>query len=241
MYICNNPILFYGIKITYKISNANGYLLKKYHLHMKTLDKKLLEAIAYKDENAFNEFYKRYAALLYKWAFTRIGNAELSNDVTQDFWFNLWTNPQTMKTNNEGSAKNFLLHFFTFRILDYLRAHQKREKSLAYNEHDNLSSTLSYSHILEEIHEKEIYNIINEILDNLPELTRKIFVCRWNDNYTIKETALYLNIDEKSVYNRTFIALKTIRSKIKSVYFYENSINDREVIVKKIVLLNILN
>ncbi len=186
---------------------------------MKILDKKLLEAIANKDENAFNEFYKRYSSLLYKWVFTRTGNAEASSEVTQDFWFNLWINPYKIKTNDEGSAKNFLLHFFTFRILDYLRAHKKREKQLAYNVQEVLSNTLSYSHILEEIQEKEIHDLIEEILDNLPELTKQIFVYKWKDNYSIKEIALRLNINEKTVYNRTYLALKTIRLKVKDIQF----------------------
>jgi RNA polymerase sigma factor (sigma-70 family) len=206
---------------------------------MKTLDKKLLEDIANKDEDAFNEFYKKYAPLLYKWVFTRIGSVESSNDVTQDFWSNLWVNPQVIKTNDEGSAKNFLLHFFTFRILDYLRVTKNREKSLVKNEQNKLENTFSYSHILEEIQEKEIHILIDQILENLPELTRQIFICRWKDNYSIKDTALKLNVDEKAVYNRTFIALKLIRSKIKEVYFDENSVNEK--ILKLIVLMNMIN
>lgn len=209
---------------------------------MKTLDKKLLEEIAKKDEKAFNEFYKKYAPLLYKWVFNRIGDYEASHEVTQDFWSSFWINPNIIKTNDEGCAKNFLLHFFTYRILDYLRSHNKREKSLAYDwEFDNLASTLSYSHILEEIHEKEIHALIDEILETLPDLTKEVFICRLKKNYSVKETATHLNIDEKTVYNRSFLALTTIRSKVKGMLADEETVNDPKAILKLLVLLNLFN
>ncbi len=198
---------------------------------MKILDKELLEKIAKKNESAFNEFYKKYAPLLYKWVYNRIGNYEACNEVTQDFWSNFWVNPQTIKTNEEGSAKNFLLHFFTYRILDYLRTHKKRENIIASDwEFDNLSETLNYSHILEEIHEKEIYKVIDEILETLPDLTKEIFICRMEKSYSVKETANHLNIDEKTVYNRSFDALKTIRSKVTEMLTDEKNIKTQEAL-----------
>ncbi|WP_310554521.1 sigma-70 family RNA polymerase sigma factor [Flavobacterium sp.] len=209
---------------------------------MKTSDKELLEKIAHKNEIAFNEFYKNYSVLLYKWAYNRIGNYEVCNEVTQEFWSSFWINPDIIKTNEEGSAKNFLLHFFTYRILDYLRANNKRNKSMANDwEYDNLESTLSYSHILEEIHEKEIHTLIDEILDTLPALTKEVFICRLKKNYSIEETAAYLNIKKKTVYNRSVSGLKTIRTKVNEINLENQGLDNQTALLKLIVLLNLLN
>ena len=83
---------------------------------MKLSDRHLLELIALKDEKSFNEFYKRYSSLLYKWALNRIGNTDIANDIAQDFWSTLWLNPQKIKTNSEGSAK---ISCFIFILLGY--------------------------------------------------------------------------------------------------------------------------
>ncbi len=203
---------------------------------MKKTDKNLLEAIHERDEKAFNEFYIRYSALLYKWAYKRIGDAEIVNDIAQDFWSKLWVNPQIIKTNNDDSAKNFLLHFYTFRILDYFRdVNKKRELIVPENYLNSLADTTSYTHILEDIQEKEVHDLINEILESLPKLTQEIFVCRWKKNYSIKETASYLNIGEKIVYNKTLVALKNIRSKVKKI------LSDEEINHPKSLKTNYFN
>lgn len=207
---------------------------------MEMSDKLLLEAIANKDEKAFNVFYKKYASLLYKWALNRIGNPDISNDIAQDFWSSLWLNPLVIKTNEAGSAKNFLLHFYTFRILDYLRLPSHKVKVANSEEHLNtLQNTLMYTHILEEIQEKEIHTLIDEIVSNLPELTRAIFIHRWKEQHSIKETATHFDVDEKTVYNRTFVALTAIRSKVSDMLSDEGSISDPKTLLKLVVLLNL--
>lgn len=208
---------------------------------METSDKLLLEAIANKDEKAFNVFYTRYAALLYKWALNRIGNPDIASDIAQDFWSNLWLNPHAIKTNDIGSAKNFLLHFYTFRILDYLRAPSHKVKAVDSEERlTNLQNTLAYTHILEEIEEKEIHFLIDGIIEGLPELTRAIFVHRWKEQHSIKETATHFEVDEKTVYNRTFVALTAIRFKVKDMLSDEGAIGDPKTLLKLVVLLNLL-
>lgn len=208
---------------------------------METSDKLLLEAIANKDEKAFNVFYKRYASLLYKWALNRIGNPYVANDIAQDFWSNLWLNPHSIKTNDTGSAKNFLLHFYTFRILDYLRAPSNKVKTVDSEEElTSLQNTLSYSHILEEIEEKEIHSLIDKVIEGLPELTRDIFVHRWKEQHSIKETASHFEVDEKTVYNRTFVALTAIRIKVKEMLTDTSTISDPKTLLKLVILLNLL-
>lgn len=209
---------------------------------MEQSDKQLLEAIADRNEKAFNEFYKRYSFLLHKWALNRIGNADASNDVGQDFWSNLWLNPQTIKTNDAGSAKNFLFSFYAYRILDYLRDPNQKGRALdSEKQMDTIENTLAYTHILEEIEEKEIHVLIDEILENLPEMTREIFVYRWEQQHSIKETASHFNIDEKMVYNRTFVALTAIRSKVKDMLSDEVPIRDTKTLLELLVLLSLFN
>lgn len=197
---------------------------------MKISDQKLLDKIAGKDEIAFNEFYKRYASLLYKWVFNRTKDLETSNEVTQDFWSSLWINPILIKTNIDGDAKNFMLHFFTFRILDYLRSQKKNKFLIDLSFQQNrIETTFFYSHILEEIHEKEIHEIIDLVIDTLPDLTKKIFNYRWKENFNTKETALQFNVNEKIVYNRTFIAFVAIRNKLIDLNFDENYLNAKKI------------
>ena len=201
---------------------------------MKTPDQVLIERIADKDSVAFYEFYNRYAALLYRWAHNRVGSEELSEEITQEFWAQFWMNPSLIKTNEIGNAKNYLLHFFTYRVLDYIRSNLSKKTVLNMgDDFELLSQTMMYSHISEEIEEKEIYQLIDEIISTLPELTQKVFNHRWRDDLSTEETAKLLDIDEKAVYNRMFIAINTLRKKVSSIVV-DNSDMD------KIKTINIL-
>ena len=200
---------------------------------MNVSDQKLLNAIANKNQPAFNEFYKRYSGFLYEWTFKKIGDEKITEDIQQEFWSHFWQNPETIKTDANESAKSFLFRFYMFRTFDYLRKIKKKNR---FTEIEKLpiqqeqTNNLSYSHVLEELQAKEIVSIINDIVSCLPELTQEIFDYRWNKNLSAKETAEKLNIDEKTVYNRMFRTLNEIRTRLNDdnakhkQFYYETGI-----------------
>ena len=193
---------------------------------MKTPDQVLIDRITNKDNAAFYEFYNRYAALLYRWAYNRVGSEEITEEITQEFWAQFWLNPFQIKTNEAGNAKNYLLHFFTYRVLDYIRANlSKKIFSNIGDDFELLSKSLIYTHISEEIEEKEIYALIDEIISTLPELTQKVFNHRWRDDLSTEETAQLLDIDEKAVYNRMHIAINIIREKVSAMLHEGDTMN----------------
>lgn len=190
---------------------------------MKTSDKELLEAIARQDKKAFNEFYQRYSRLLYRWAYNRTGDTDTTNEITQSFWEGFWLNPALIKTDKEGCCKNFLLRFFTFRMLDYLKTSQaevlsKSGEDIFLIENDE---NIAYSHVFEELEAKEILEMLDEILKNQPESTRNIFRLRWDMNCSVAETAAQLQLKEKDIYNRYHRLLSLIRTQLTLNYFNE--------------------
>lgn len=196
---------------------------------MKTSDKELLGAIADQDKYAFNEFYLRYSRLLYEWAYNRTGNTETTNEITQCFWEGFWLNPTLIKTNEEGCSKNFLLRFFTFRMLDYLKTKQAESLSKSGKEiflFEN-NESLAYSHVFEELEAKEIHKILDEILNNQPETTRRVFHLRWEQNYSVAETAAQLQLKEKDIYNRYHRLLSLIRSQLTLIYSNSSGVNQQ--------------
>lgn len=181
-------------------------------------DINLLQAIEKKDSKAFESFYNRYARLLQTWALKHTHNKDLSEDIAQNFWIVVWTSPERIKTNKEGSAKDYLLRYFTYRMLDYIKSAGARaigeELKLA-----EMSQELCYTHIIEEIEIKEIQQFIVTALNHLPELTRKVFDLRWNKNYSTKEAAQKLNVSEKIVrtnYHKTMPTLRNQLGKLQS-------------------------
>lgn len=202
-------------------------------------DKDLLEAIySQKDEAAFKIFYDRYAKLLHNWATKRTGNKEVSNDVVQNFWIIFWSTPNAIKVDENGEARKYLIHYFSYRMFDYLRS--AAAKVLGDEQlFEDVKDIANYSHVLEELEVNEILTIIDEIVSDLPETTREIFQFVWESKHSIKEAAAHFDVSEKVIRNRYNKVLTSVQTKIKTVLSEDTVISDPKTLLKLVILLNL--
>ncbi|MNK42463.1 RNA polymerase sigma factor [compost metagenome] len=181
---------------------------------MEISDKYLLEAIVNKDEKAFKLFYDRYAKLLLSSAFKRTGNKAISDDIVQNFWVIFWSKPESIKVDEHGTARKYLMHYFSYRMLDYLKSAAVRiigdEKLL-----DATKNSARYSHVFEDLQVQEILDVIDEIILLLPETTKEIFQYIWENNYSVKEAAIHFNVSEKVIRNRYNTVLESVQAKVR--------------------------
>jgi len=203
-------------------------------------DKELLEAIKRKDRKAFMVFYERYARLLQMWALKRTRNKELTEDIAQNFWIIVWSNPTVIKTNEDGMAKDYLLRYFSYRMLDYIKS---AGAQLLGNESklEEMIASLSYTHVFEELETNEIHTIINDVIGSLSQLTRDIFDLLWEKNYSVKEAAQKLNVSEKVVrtnYNKT---INTLRNHLTMLQAGDNTKLQPETALVLFILLGMIN
>jgi len=187
-------------------------------------DKELLDAILRKDESAFKQFYGKYNRLLYKWAYNRTGNIEMTEECLQDFWISVWTNPEQIKTNDKGMAKNFLLHHFTYKILNYIKSAilNESDKVESCSPHD-VQESLPYSHVEEEFDAREINSIVSRLIQELPEKVQKAFSLFWQEDYSAKKITTELNIDERTAAYQIKSGLSIVRESIGKLYKLEKA------------------
>jgi RNA polymerase sigma factor (sigma-70 family) len=186
---------------------------------MQTTDKELLIEIASRNKTAFDLFYERYRRLFYDLAYFRTNDREICNDIMQNFWIIIWQKPETIKTDEQGSSKKYLYIYFTSRMSDYLYAANTR---LLSNEEkdtlENVAKQLPYTHVMEELTTHEIMGLIEKTVDSMPQLTQQIFINRWKNGYSAKETAEQLRISESTTNERYNQAMSMVRKKVFSMY-----------------------
>ena len=198
---------------------------------MNMSDKELLEEISLKSESAFKQFYERYNRLLYRWAYNRTGSIEMTEECLQNFWISVWLEPEKIKTNEKGVAKNFLLHHFTYRMLNFI-------KSIVLNESDrlecyplsNVQDSISYNHIEEEFDVLEINSIISKLIQELPESVREVFRLFWEEDFSAKEIAKHLNIDERTASYKIKGGLTYVRKSVDRLYQITDNNTDKKSI-----------
>ncbi len=176
---------------------------------MKT-DKELLERIQEKDSEAFAIFYRRHYRFITGRIKKLVLDKDMMDDFMQEFWIRLWEKPGILKTNQEGSAFNFLYSFLYTFVLLIQRTYSRQTSRLTFFEELDISPDQQYTHVLEEVEANELMEFIDSIVDNLPEPEHTIYDL-YQKNYSIDYIARILNLSEGSVRNYLTKIFKVIR------------------------------
>jgi RNA polymerase sigma-70 factor (ECF subfamily) len=180
-------------------------------------DKALLEAVSRHEADSFNVLYDKYNRLLYTRVSGRLEDPEQSKEIMQDFWIRIWEDSSFVKVNTSGSAKGFLYHYLSYRVLDFIRKESFNIIAAATCESlEDVEEKLSYVHVSEEYERKEFEVQIASILNSLPEQTAEIFVLHWQKDYSLKEIAGLLQLNERTVRQKSKESIALLKELFKS-------------------------
>lgn len=153
---------------------------------------------------AFNSLYKEYSRRLYIFAYRYLRSEEETEELVQEVFTIVWEKRIELKT--ELSFKSFL---FTIAF-NIIRKHFRNKYYLNKYLKTNLV-TDSDSQTSNKIIYNSLYKFIFDLVNELPDRRKEIFIRSRVRGNTIKEIAEDLNISHKTVENQLTAALKYIR------------------------------
>jgi len=157
---------------------------------------------------AFNTLYKEYSSRLYRFALGYLKSEDESEELVQEVFTIIWEKRADLKT--ELSFKSFL---FTIAF-NIIRKHFRAKAYLAGYLREGISNDLDMR-TTDKIEFNSLYKYIIEIVDQMPERRREIFIKSRFEGKTIKEIAEKMAISHKTVENQLTEALKFIRTNLK--------------------------
>jgi RNA polymerase sigma-70 factor (ECF subfamily) len=175
-----------------------------------------IEIIAFIREGnvlAFQELYLRYWKELFYAASRKIGRKEDAGDVIQEIFTELWFRKEKLHVHD--SVSGYLHTILKFKIFDfYHQASRQETHSLAVVPEEEVmeESTASMLHV------KELQEIVDEEVKNLPGRMREIFVMSREQGMTAEEIAQTLSISVQTVRNQLSTSLKKIRFTLSQHY-----------------------
>ncbi len=177
-------------------------------------EEKLVEQIKNGDEKAFEEFYKRFFAKVYNYAYKRLKNKEQAEDITSETFLRALKGLRTFETRMNGGLDIWMYTIERNLIRDYFRKSIGVEM-LPFEERWNnlMNPPVDDPYIMEE--KCEIDRIVRVCLSELRENYRKVLELRFFERKSIKETAVALGITEANVKVIQFRALKKLKDLIK--------------------------
>lgn len=174
-------------------------------------DEELTALLKQGDQIAFTEIYNRYWAEMYYHTFRMLKDEDSAKDVVQDVFSTLWLKSSALNANMKLSGHLYIS--VRNKVLNLVAQNKVRN--------DYLSSVAAF--ITQSVNdsllfdEREIIEIVEAEIKNLPPRMREIFELSRKDNLSHKEIAEKLNLSDQTVKKQVHNALKIIKNKIPMV------------------------
>ena len=158
------------------------------------------------DKKALDEIFTIYHSKIFSFAISYLKDNEDALDIVQETFIKLWDSRKTLKKDTSLEALLFTVAKNT--ILSIFRKHSTEKKYLEYLGSKVITNT---SGTEEQTDFSFLMKQYEELIDQLPEKRKEIFVMSRKEGLSNKEIAKEKGISEKTVENQITKALAIFR------------------------------
>ena len=186
-------------------------------IHAEDDDKSLVKRMALRNTAAMETFYKRHASSVYSFAFRRMGDAALADEVVNDTLLQAWVSASTFA--GQSSPKTWLLGIAKNKILDALRSKGKleaRHQDLSAEETEAIADTApgAYAQLLA----KQQGQHLSHCFDELPAEQRDCMHLSFVEGLSLAEIAQIMTIPANTVATRIHHAKRKLRACMECIF-----------------------
>ena len=174
-------------------------------------DDELMQRVASKDDDrAYGELYHRHARRLMGFFFRQMnGDEALAADLTQDAFMRVWT------ARDKFSGTNFRTWLLTVGynlVRNHYRhsEHQKQYELFA----KQIGKEVADSNIIDKMADEAFDQALRQLLEKLPPESRLLFSFRFEEELTVPEIAVLMELPEGTVKSRLHTLTQTLRQKL---------------------------
>lgn len=144
------------------------------------------------DVEAFEEMFKKYYSSLCGYVNSILRDADQSEEIVQDFFYNYWKNRKQIGI--KISLKSYLYQSVRNSALQYLR-----HKKIEYKHADYVLKSTDVGFDADLIENQELEQVVSEVFADLPERSKQIFCLSRYEGLKYKDIATSLSISVKTV------------------------------------------
>ncbi len=170
------------------------------------VDEDIFSKIKIGDELAFNFLFEHFYSSLCFFSCKYVSDIDKARSLVQQVFVDIWVKREKLEVSR--SAKAYMYNAVRNKSIDYLR---KKKNTIQITEKIENIREVPFHDLIEET---EQINQINNLINELPDKCREIFImCRF-EGMKYKQIAEKLDISIKTVEMQMGIALKKIRKKL---------------------------
>jgi RNA polymerase sigma-70 factor (ECF subfamily) len=170
-------------------------------------DQELLQSLRQSKKEAYNEIYNRYWKKMLIVAWNHSKDEEIAKDILQEVFIDLW---EKYRNYDIQSLPAFLATAVKFKVFKY---YQKEHRRATLARENLIFDERSYDE--ENLNARFLKEMIDGIVEEMPEKCRLVFHYSRNLGLKNDEIAEQANITKKTVENTLNRALRIIRGKLK--------------------------
>jgi len=164
----------------------------------------LVEEIKSSNQKAFKQFFQIFYKDIYRYVFNRVSNKIDAEDLVQEIFLKFWNSRKTI--NNSGFVKTFLFTIAKNRIIDHY-------KKVKFDSEEVTENT--YIHTDEMTSSETLRELVTELISELPEAHKTVFLLNRFDGFKYQEIADSLGISVKTVEKYMSSTMKFLKEKTK--------------------------
>lgn len=178
-------------------------------------DAELVALLKDGNEAAYAEIYHRYKGPLFLHAYRMLQDDEEAMDIVQETFATVWSRHDNLTIRTSLDA--YLYGAIRNRILKFI-AHQKVISKYTDSLNHFLDEGVATTD--EKVREKELIQLIEKEIANLPAKMREVFELSRNGELSYKQIAEQLNISDKTVKKQVNNALRILRLRLNLILVF---------------------
>ena len=174
-------------------------------------DDELMERVSSKDDDrAYGELYHRHARRLMGFLFRQMnGDEALAADLTQDVFMRVWT----ARARFIGSNFRIWLLTIAYNLVKshYRHSEHQRQYELFTKQ---TAEEVANSSIIDQMDNDAFDRALRQLLEKMPPESRLLFSFRFEEELTVPEIAVLMELPEGTIKSRLHILTQTLRQKL---------------------------
>ncbi len=163
------------------------------------------------DQEAFRKLIETYKGMLAKRILFILKSPEDTEEVLQELFVRVWVNRQ--KINPKLPIKPYLFHIAQNLVFDMIRKANREKKFVSAYKHTQPSAV--YSHVEESLYLKENSALLDQLIAQIPEHSRKVFIMCKLEGRSYDEVSKLLSISVATVNSHMTKANRLLREYLK--------------------------
>lgn len=169
-------------------------------------DLELFQRIKQDDIGSFNQLFNKYWEPLYVFVNKKLQSEEDARDIIQNVFIAVWM--KRHQIDIQTSTEGYLFSIARYQLLSFIsqsiKTRQKQEMLL----HVVLPG---FEELLSPRQAQLMDSLMQKEVEKLPQRMKQIFTMTLEENLTIREIALQLQLSEQSVRNQLNIAISKVK------------------------------